>query len=135
MTPELYYLALTALITAVIWIVHVAAIVKTYGFYGPKEYKEGKVLALPDWGQRAMRCHQNSVEQLAPFAVFVLVAHLTGANNEVTAVAAMAFFWLRFAYTVAFWIGVPYLRTALFVAAWVAELAIFWAIISPGSGY
>ncbi len=130
MTPDLYYLALTALLTALLWVAHVIAIVRTYGFYGPKEYTEAKVLDLPGWGQRCMRAHQNAVEQFAPFAALVLVAHLTGSSGETTALAAASYFWLRVAYTIVFWLGVPYLRTLLFVLSVLAILVIGWEVVS-----
>jgi uncharacterized MAPEG superfamily protein len=34
--------------------------------------------AAPEWTARGQRAHNNLVENLAPFAILVIVAHLTG---------------------------------------------------------
>ena len=48
MTPDLYYLSLTALLGSVLWIGHVIAIVTTHGFHGPQEYREARIQDLPN---------------------------------------------------------------------------------------
>jgi uncharacterized MAPEG superfamily protein len=69
------------------------------------------------------------VENLAPFAALVLVAQIAGVANETTAFGALLFFWARVAHAIVFILGIPWLRTLAFVAAWVGILLIFLQLI------
>lgn len=129
MTTDLYYLTLLAGLSLVLWIPHVLAIVVTHGFPGPKEYREGKSGELPDWGQRAMRVHINNLENLVPFAALVIVAHLTKTANEMTALCAMLYFWIRVGYAIVYYLGIPYIRTVVFTAGFVVSAIIFFQIV------
>jgi uncharacterized MAPEG superfamily protein len=79
---------------------------------------------LPVWGQRAQRAHANMVENLAPFAALVLVAHVTGNANYTTAVGATLFFWARVAHAVVYTAGIPYVRTLAYGVGLVGEIMI-----------
>lgn len=68
---------------------------------------------LTGWAGRAQRAHLNMLESLAVFAIFVLVAHLTGRTNATTALGATLFFWARVAYAVVYVAGIPWVRTAV----------------------
>ena len=46
--------------------------------------------AVPAWIERGRRAHTNMVENLAPFACLVLVAHVAGKANATTAFASRA---------------------------------------------
>jgi uncharacterized MAPEG superfamily protein len=70
------------------------------------------------------------VENLAPFAALVLVAHVAGKADSGTATAAMVFFWSRVAHAIVHLGGWPYVRTLAFVVGWVAQLAILWKLLS-----
>ncbi len=69
------------------------------------------------------------VENLAPFAILVIVAHVGGAANETTA-AAMVFFWARVAHALIFYADIPYLRTVAFIVGIASEVAIFVEIVT-----
>jgi uncharacterized MAPEG superfamily protein len=81
-------------------------------------------LAVPAWVRRAERAHINLVENLAPFAILVLVAHVAGKANATTAMGATLFFWGRVAHAVVYVAGIPYLRTAAFFVGTIGELMI-----------
>jgi uncharacterized MAPEG superfamily protein len=81
-------------------------------------------LAVPAWTLRAERAHQNLVENLAPFAILVLVAHVAGKANATTALGATLFFWGHVGHAAAYIAGIIYLRTAVFFIATVGELLI-----------
>ena len=87
-------------------------------------------LELPSWAARAKRGHANMVENLAPFAVLVLVAHVAGKANATTALGATLFFWGRVAHFLVYTIGIPYLRTAVFGLASVGEILILLQLFS-----
>ena len=129
MTPDLMYLALTAGLAAVLWIPNVVGIVSQHGFITPADFKSAEDKQLQGWAQRAKRAHLNMTENLAHFAVLVIVAHLAGVANETTAIAAQVFFWARLAHAAVFYAGIPFLRTLAFSAGFIAEIFIFIEII------
>ena len=129
MTTDLFYLALTAGLTAILWIPNVVALATQHGFILPADFREAAEKPLQGWGQRAKRVHLNMVENLAHFGVLVIVAHLSGAANEQTAFWAQVFFWARAAHALIFYAGIPYLRTVAFAIGFIAEIGIFIAII------
>ena len=130
MTPELTWLAWTALLTGSLWVVYIVCQVMTNGLLQPPNYVDPEPRPLPLWGKRADRALMNGVETFAPFAALVLIIQASGQNNGTTAFLCMAFFWLRLAHAVVYLAAIPYLRTALFTLAWIAELGLFWQIIT-----
>lgn len=62
---------------------------------------------------RAQRAHLNMLESLAIFAIFVIVAQVTGRANGTTALGTTLFFWARVAYIPVYLIGIPWARTAV----------------------
>lgn len=129
MTPDLTYLAYTAMLTAALWIPYVISQVKTNGPLTPDNYTNPAQRPVPLWGKRADRTYLNTVETFAPFAALVIVAALAGKANAMTAFWAMGFFWLRLAYAIVYLLAVPYLRTILFTLGFVCVAGIFWEVI------
>jgi uncharacterized MAPEG superfamily protein len=129
MTTDLTYLAWTALLTAALWIPHIAAQVATNGWLAPVNYVDPTPRPLPLWGRRADRAHLNAVESFAPFAALVIVAHLAGKANGMTAFWATCFFWLRLTHAVVYLLAVPYVRTVIFTLGFVATVGIFVELI------
>jgi uncharacterized MAPEG superfamily protein len=129
MSTDLKYLALTAVLTATLWIPYVVAQVKTNGPLKPENYIDPTPRPLPDWGKRANRTYVNAVETFAPFAALVIVAHLAGKANAMTAFWATCYFWLRLAHAVVFLFGLPLVRTILFTLGYIAVAGIFWEVI------
>ena len=129
MSTDLKYLALTAILTATLWIPYVVAQVRTNGPLKPENYIDPTPRPLPDWGKRANRTYVNAVETFAPFAALVIVAHLAGKANAMTAFWATCYFWLRLAHAVVFLLGFPLVRTILFTLGYVAVAGIFWEVI------
>jgi uncharacterized MAPEG superfamily protein len=129
MKTELTYLAYTAMLTAALWIPYVVCQVKTNGLLKPQNYVDPTPRPVPLWGKRADRVYLNAVEVFAPFAALVIVAHLSGKLNEMTAFWAVAFFWLRATHAVVYWLGLPYIRTLVFTLAFVCVGGLFWEVI------
>src|ERR1700681_1283362 len=128
MSTDLKYLAFTAILTASLWIPYVVAQVTTNGPLKPQNYLDPTQRPIPLWGKRADRAYLNAVEAFAPFAALVIVAHLAGKTNAMTAFWAGSFFWLRLAHAIVFLLAVPYIRTVLFTLGFVAVAGIFWEI-------
>jgi uncharacterized MAPEG superfamily protein len=112
MTPDLQYLAWTAVLTASLWIPYVVSQVVNNG-------------PLEPWGRRADRAYLNAVETFAPFAALVIVVHLAGKANSMTAFWAAWFFWFRLAHALVYLAGIAYLRTVVFTLAWLGVLGLF----------
>jgi uncharacterized MAPEG superfamily protein len=129
MSTDLKYLAFTAILTASLWIPYVVAQVTTNGPLKPQNYIDPSPRPLPPWGKRADRTYLNAVENIAPFAALVIVAHLAGKANAMTAFWATCFFWIRLAHAIVYLLGIPLVRTILFTLGYVAVLGIFWEII------
>jgi uncharacterized MAPEG superfamily protein len=125
MSPELKYLALTALLTASLWIPYVVAQVVTNGPLKPPNYVDPTPRPLPLWGQRANRLYVNAVETFAPFAAIVILVQLAGKNDSMTAFWTTSYFWLRVAHPIVYLIAIPYVRTIIFVLGYVCVIGLF----------
>lgn len=71
----------------------------------------------PGWVGRGQRAHRNMLESLVPFAALVLVAHVAGRENAMTALGAQIFLGARIAYAAVYLAGIPYLRTLVWIVA------------------
>jgi len=122
MTTELSYLLLTALLTGVLWIPVVIGKVLARGPLKPADYKVDRTTPLPDWVNRANRAQLNAVENFAPFAAVVLIAHLANVSTSVTVACAAVYFYARVAHAVVHITGFSLFmaRTILFTVAWLA---------------
>jgi uncharacterized MAPEG superfamily protein len=125
MSPELKYLALTALLTASLWIPFVVAQLVTNGPLKPANYVDPATRPLPLWGQRANRLYINAVETFAPFAAIVILVQLTGKNSSMTAFWTMSYFWLRVVHAIVYLVAIPYIRTIIFVLGYVCIIGLF----------
>ena len=121
MTPELYWMTCTALLTAVLWVPYIAQLIlqMTPGpaFWDP--YHETPHEAK--WAQRAKRAHTNAVENLVVFAPLALALHVLGIGTALTARTAAVFFFVRAAHYLAYVLAVPLVRTLLFLAGFCCQ--------------
>lgn len=102
--------------------------------YGPLYSRQVSLMALagnreglpPATGAagRGQRAHANLVENLVPYAAVVLVAHVLGVHNGITAAAAIVFLVARLAHAVCYLLGIVGLRTLAYYAGLVATLVI-----------
>ena len=122
MTTELLYLLLTAILTGVLWIPVVIGYVSSRGPLTPSAYEVAPTSPLPNWVNRANRAHLNAVENFAPFAAVVLIAHAAGVSSAITVNCAAIYFFARVAQAVIHISGFGRLmaRTVAFTLAWVA---------------
>ena len=130
MTPDLTWLAYTAVLTALLWIPYIVGLTMTSGPITAEGYRDPTPPELPAWVKRCNRAHLNAVETIAPFAVLVILAHITGISNEMTALWALVFFLARVAHAIVYWMAIPYVRTLAFVIGLVATLGVFWEVVT-----
>src|SRR6185369_2535879 len=128
MSIALTYVAYTAMLTAALWIPYVVSQVATNGFLTPPNYRDPTQRPVPLWGKRADRTYLNAVEVFAPFAALVVIAHVAGKANAMTALWAMFFFWMRVVHAVVYLLAIPYVRTLVFTLGFVAVAGIFWEL-------
>ena len=130
MTTDLWMLVGSALLCLAIPFVYIGGIAQVPGGLLWGLGNRDTPLELPVWVARARRAHTNMVENLAPFAVLVLTAHVAGVANSTTALGATLFFWGRVAHFVVYCIGIPYLRTLVFAVAVVGEILILAQLVA-----
>jgi len=141
MTPDLFWLVLTALFTALIWVPYVLERMARIGLMGTLGYGEfvavgaGGAPRRPPaaWAQRAMGAHRNAVENLPAFAVLVVAAHLAEVPTETVAPWAMVYCLVRVAHWLVYVLGVPVVRTLTFTAGWVAQIAIAVLVLTAAA--
>ncbi|HET6913863.1 MAG TPA: MAPEG family protein [Rhodanobacteraceae bacterium] len=79
--------------------------------------RDGQPEPLNKHAARADRASRNFLETFAFFAAATLAVVLAHKNSAQTAIAAMIYFWARVAYLPVYIIGIPYLRTAIYIAS------------------
>jgi len=120
-------------LTILLWIPYTLAHIVNVGLLPTLTYKSDDT-PLAAWAARAKKAHANAIENLAPFAVLVLVAHQLDISNTATTSAAVAYFWLRLAHFITYTANVPFGRTVTFAGAWGAQLCILFQILTLGAG-
>jgi len=130
MSAVLYWLVLTALMTALFWLPYVLQRIMNNGLIRTMGNPDPKDKPLTGWAQRAQWAHANAAENLAVFAPLALAAHVAGVgNNPVIGGAAMVYFFARLAHYAIYTAGIPMLRTLSFAAGWAATVAIGLALV------
>jgi uncharacterized MAPEG superfamily protein len=89
--------------------------------------RDGEQQPLAGVAARAVRANANFLETFPFFAAAVLALVLAKQNTAHTALGAQLYFWARAAYLPVYLIGIPYLRTLI----WVVSL---WGILQVLEG-
>jgi uncharacterized MAPEG superfamily protein len=124
MTIDLQMLVWSALLCLGLPLTYLTARVMTPGGLSWGLGNRDAPFEFPAWAGRAERAHLNLIENLAPFAILVLVAHAAGRANATTALGATIFFWGRVLHAGVYIAGIPGLRTLVFGVATAGELLI-----------
>lgn len=123
MSTDLTMLVAAATLALLSFMPYFIAYIQNWGITGIVGNREN-LPELPAWAKRSLAAHGNLTENLVHFAALVLVAHVTGASNDVTAMGATIFFWARVIYLIVYTAGIPWVRTIAFMAGWVGEVMI-----------
>jgi uncharacterized MAPEG superfamily protein len=124
MTTDLWMLVWTALLCLLIPAIVVAGRMQTPGGMEWALGNRDVPLEVPPWAARAQRAHLNLIENLAPFAILVLAAHVSGAANAMTALGAVIFLLARVVHVIVYTAGITVVRTVVFFVGIAAELLI-----------
>ena len=126
---ELFWLTLTIIMTALFWVPYgvnrsaVRGVSRALGNPRPDDKPHDA------WADRAMRAHQNAVENLVLFAPLVIIATVTETSPGLVAALAQVYFWARAAHYVVYVIGIPVLRTVVFAVGWAAMIILALTIL------
>jgi uncharacterized MAPEG superfamily protein len=125
LTTDLWMLVWTALLALGLPFIYVAGLTQAPGGAAWGLGNRAEPLAgIPEWAARAQRAHLNLLQNLAPFAILVLVAQVSGKANATTALGATIFFWARVAHAAVYIAGIRYLRTLVFAVATLGAVLI-----------
>ena len=129
MTTDLWMLVASAMLCLTIPFITLLGLSQTSNGVVWAFGNRDSALEFPAWAARARRAHANLAENLAPFAILVLVAHAAGVANETTALGATIFFWARAAHFLVYAAGIPYVRTLTFLVSLAGELVILGQLV------
>ncbi|MHB8382955.1 MAG: MAPEG family protein [Candidatus Binataceae bacterium] len=125
MTTDLWMLVWTTLLALGLPFIYLAGLTQAPGGAAWALGNRAEPLAgIPEWAARAQRAHLNLLQNLAPFAILVLVAQVSGKANGTTALGATIFFLARVAHAAVYIAGIRYLRTLVFAVATLGAVLI-----------
>jgi uncharacterized MAPEG superfamily protein len=128
MSTELYYLALVATFTGLLWVPYILNEIMVRGLVDAVGYPENPKPLAP-WARRMKAAHYNAIENLAVFAALVLTAHAAGISNQAIAESACVYFWARVVHAAAYTFAIPWVRTGAFAVGVGSQLCIAWHIL------
>lgn len=124
LTPDLFWLTLTILLTGLMWVPYILNRLKELGPWPALRNPRPDERPEADWAYRNERAHSNAVENLVVFAPLVLTIHVLEGNNELTAMVSGVFFFARLAHFIIYTMGVPLLRTIAFAVGGVCQVIL-----------
>lgn len=126
---ELQWLASSALLTALIWLLYVPNRMLTLGLIRTMGNPEDSDPPLAAWAQRAISSHRNAVENLVVFGLLLLAAHALGETGGLTLISAKAYFFARLAHLFVYVAGIPILRTLAFAVSWMCQVVVALVVL------
>lgn len=124
LSTELYWLVLTIGLTGVMWLPYIVNRMAELGILAALWDPFGHTEAKAAWANRMMQAHANAVENLVIFAPLVILVHLTGQDNSLTAHACVIYFVARLVHYLAFSLAIPLLRVASFLSGFYAQVVL-----------
>lgn len=129
MKAELYWLALTTVVTGLMWLPYILDRTAKNGLMGAMGNPPPGGFGQSVWAIRMMAAHRNAVENLVLFAALVLTLHAAGITSRNIGIAAMVYFWARLGHFVVYSAGLPILRTGIWTVGWLALVYLALALL------
>jgi uncharacterized MAPEG superfamily protein len=129
LSPELYWATLTAGLTSMLWIPHVAQRLIEMGIVGGFRDPLHDVPTRAPWAQRSIRAQANAVENLVVFGVLAMALQITGHGSAASAIAAAIYFAVRVAHYVVYVLGLPWLRAPMFLIGVFCQWILFATLL------
>lgn len=124
MTRELFWLTLTVILTAVMWVPYVLNRIQVRGLAGAMANPSRSDKPQAPWATRMMFAHENAAENLVVFASLVLILHAVDYSTKWTVLAAAVYFWARLVHAVVYTLGIPVVRTLAFAVGFAAQIVL-----------
>jgi uncharacterized MAPEG superfamily protein len=123
-SPELTWLIATAAMTGLFWVPYILNRLNEQGILAGLWDPQGLTDTKVGWARRMMQAHDNAVENLVVFAPLALAVHLLGTGTELTAGAAMTYWFARLGHYLVFSLGVPVLRIVCFLVGFACQVIL-----------
>ncbi len=131
MTTELTMLAWTLVLAAVQILLFDFARTGQYGLKWNTGPRDETMPPLNPVAARLKRAQENLFETLPLFIAAVLLAHVAGKENAITAMGAQVYFWGRVVYVPLYALGIRLVRSLVWTVATLGLAAILYAILAP----
>ncbi len=128
MTPELFWLTLTVILTGLLWVPYILNRVMVRGLGGAMANPARGDKPHAPWATRLMFAHDNAIENLVVFAPLVLILAQLDYSTKWTVWACAVYFWARVAHLLVYTLGLPVFRTLAFTVGFLAQAVLALAI-------
>ncbi len=128
LTPELFWLTLTVILTGLLWVPYILNRVMVRGLGGSMANPSRSDKPHAPWATRLMFAHDNAVENLVVFAPLVLILAQIDYSTKWTVWACAVYFWARVAHLLVYTLGLPVFRTLAFTVGFLAQVVLALAI-------
>jgi uncharacterized MAPEG superfamily protein len=129
LSPELYWLTITTLMTGLMWVPYILNRLAEKGPLQALWDPHGDTATRVRWADRMMHAHQNAVENLVIFAPLVLALQMAGISSAATVNACMVYFFARLAHYIVFTFGIPVVRVLAFAVGVAAQVTLALALL------
>lgn len=129
MSLELVMLTCTAVLSLLLPVTYLIGRLQVPGGMEWALGNRDRPLEVAPWVGRAERAHRNLVENLAPFAILVLCAYVSGRLSWLTGLGSVLFFLGRVAHAAVYIAGITGVRTVAFFIALLGELMILVQLV------
>jgi uncharacterized MAPEG superfamily protein len=102
-----------------------------YGLKWNTGPRDENMPALNPFAGRLQRAQYNLYETLPLFIGGVLVAHIAGRENELTAIGSQVYFWGRVVYVPLYSFGIKQIRSLVWLVSTAGLVALFIPILMP----
>ena len=128
MTPELFWLTLTVILTGLLWVPYILNRISIRGMMGAMANPSRTDKPQAEWATRLMFAHDNAVENLVTFAPLVLILAELDYSTKWTVYATAVYFWARVAHLIVYTLGIPVFRTLAWTVGFFAQVVLVLAI-------
>ncbi len=128
LTPELFWLTLTVILTGLLWVPYILNRITVRGTAGTMANPTPGAKPHAPWATRLMFAHDNAVENLVIFAPLVLILNEIDYSTKWTVWACAVYFWARVAHLIVYTLGLPVFRTLAFCVGFAAQAVLALAV-------
>jgi uncharacterized MAPEG superfamily protein len=128
MTPEIFWLTLTVILTGLLWVPYVLNRTAIRGIGGAMANPSRTDKPHAEWATRLMFAHDNAIENLIVFAPLVLILAQIDYSSKWTVLACAVYFWSRVVHLIVYTLGLPVFRTLAFLVGFFAQVVLALAI-------